>query len=73
MSYGGALNNQGPAYFVGLAVAGYLLISKLLQTDIDVPQQCKDLFLGTPLVGQIILGGLVVDVLAHRIQEGIAI
>jgi len=73
MSYGGALNNQGPAYFAGLAIAGYLLISKLLQTDVDVPEQCKELFLGTPLVGQTILGGLVVDVLAHRIQEGIAI
>lgn len=67
------LNNQGVAYYIGLAVAGFLLLFKLLQTDIDCPEQCKDLFLGTPLVGQIILGGLVVDVLARRIQEGLPI
>lgn len=73
MTYGGMLNNQGPAYYVGLAVAGFMLLYKLLQTDIDRPEQCKDLFLGTPLVGQVILGGLVVDVLARRIQEGIPI
>ena len=67
------LNNQGPAYYAGIAVGGFLLLFKLLQTDIDSPEQCKDLFLGTPLVGQVILGGLVVDVLARRILEGIPV
>lgn len=73
MSYGGILNNQGVAYYVGLAVAGFLLLFKLLQTDIDSPQQCKELFLGTPLVGQVILGGIIVDVVTRRLQNGIPI
>ncbi|KAJ7815981.1 UbiA prenyltransferase family-domain-containing protein [Mycena olivaceomarginata] len=58
LAYGGMLNNQGaPA---------------LLRTDIDVPGECKEFFLLTPRLGQIILGGFVADAVLHRVGEGVA-
>ena len=49
-----------------------MLIRALLQTDVDRPVDCKELFLGTTLVGQIILGGLVTDAVL-RLNDGVAL
>lgn len=71
MSYAGMLNNHGIPYFVGLAIAAALLLPRLLMTKLDQAKDCKNMFLGTTLVGQVILGGLVVDVVLRRVLEGI--
>ncbi|KAJ6544317.1 UbiA prenyltransferase [Mycena capillaripes] len=72
LTYGGVLNNQGIPFFVSVAIAGVMLLTTLSRTDIDVPSDCKDLFLGTPLLGQIILGGFVADAVLYRFVEGVA-
>ncbi|KAJ6579625.1 UbiA prenyltransferase [Mycena vulgaris] len=72
LTYGGMLNGQGTAFYVGVAIAGYILLKSLVVTDINCPEKCKAMFLSTPVVGQIILGGLVVDAVAYRVVEGIA-
>ncbi|KAJ7210642.1 UbiA prenyltransferase [Mycena haematopus] len=69
--YGGSLNGQGVPFYVSVAIAGVMLLTALLGTDIDNPKECKDFFLLTPLLGQIILGGFVADAILHRIVEGI--
>lgn len=71
MAYGGVLNHQGIAYFAALFCASILLLPRLLKTNIDRPEDCRALFLGTPLIGQVILGGLVIDAVAHRLNSGI--
>lgn len=71
MTYGGVLNGQGVPYFAALLCAGILLLPRLLQTNIDRPEDCRALFLGTPLIGQVILGGLVIDAVAHRLNSGV--
>ncbi|KAK7053742.1 mitochondrial 4-hydroxybenzoate polyprenyltransferase [Favolaschia claudopus] len=71
--YGGMLNSQGTPFYVGVAAAGVLLLSTLLHTDIDSPSGCKEFFLLTPLVGEIILGGFVIDAIYHRVVGGIAV
>jgi 4-hydroxybenzoate polyprenyltransferase len=72
LTYGGMLNNQGFPFYASVALASVMLLPALLRTDIDRPSDCKDLFLGTPLLGQIILAGLVADAVFHRFTEGIA-
>ncbi|KAL0945374.1 hypothetical protein HGRIS_000873 [Hohenbuehelia grisea] len=69
--YGGIANGQGWPYFVGVSIAGAMLLVKLAQTNIDNPHDCRDLFLGTVSVGQVILAGLVIDVVAQRLMDGI--
>lgn len=71
MVYGGLLNGQGIPFFVSVAVIGFLLSRSLWHTNIDEPESCKALFLGTPFLGQIILGGLILDAVLHRWIEGI--
>ncbi|KAF9462320.1 UbiA prenyltransferase [Collybia nuda] len=71
MCVGGALNGQGSAFYAAMLAAGALLLPRLLKTDIDKPDDCRALFLGTPLIGQIILGGMLVDAVTHRLQNGI--
>ncbi|KAF8624709.1 hypothetical protein AX17_007040 [Amanita inopinata Kibby_2008] len=71
LAYGGALNNQGAAFFISIGIAGVLLISKLLYTDVDRPEDCRRLFLDTPMIGMIILAGLVVDSVFDRLRTGI--
>ncbi|KAJ7196937.1 UbiA prenyltransferase [Mycena pura] len=73
LTYGGTLNGQGAAFYIGVAVAGGTLFRSLAKTNIDSPETCKDMFLTTPLVGQIILGGFVADAVFHRIIHGIAL
>jgi 4-hydroxybenzoate polyprenyltransferase len=65
------LNSQGILFYASIAIAGGLLLATLMRTDIDCPEECKAMFLSTPLVGQIILVGFVADAVAHRINEGI--
>ncbi|KAJ7867924.1 hypothetical protein B0H14DRAFT_2503982 [Mycena olivaceomarginata] len=65
MVYGGLLNGQGIPFFVSVAVIGFLLSRSLWHTNIDEPESCKALFLGTPFLGQIILGGLILDAVLH--------
>ncbi|KAJ7931816.1 UbiA prenyltransferase [Mycena leptocephala] len=69
--YGGMLNGQGIPFFLSVTVVVFRLLSSLWRTDIDEPESCKALFLGTPLLGQIILGGLCLDAVVHRLKEGI--
>ncbi|KAF7366541.1 4-hydroxybenzoate polyprenyltransferase, mitochondrial [Mycena sanguinolenta] len=68
--YGGILNGQGPFFYTGVASAGVVLLKELLRTDIDRPKECKAFFLTTPLIGQIILGGVVADAVINRYIEG---
>ncbi|KAJ7628579.1 UbiA prenyltransferase [Roridomyces roridus] len=67
LALGGWLNGQGVAFYVSVGVAGCILLPTLLRTDIESPAECRAFFLTTPLVGQIILLGFVVDAIVHRI------
>ncbi|KAJ6473160.1 UbiA prenyltransferase family-domain-containing protein [Mycena sanguinolenta] len=69
--YGGSLNDQGIPFYVSVGIAGILLMIALWRIDIDKPDDCKDFFLLTPLLGQIILCGFVADAALHRLMEGI--
>ncbi|KAF9500005.1 UbiA prenyltransferase [Pleurotus eryngii] len=71
LSYGAFLNGQGAPVYIAIAITSYLLLNRLLQTDIDRPDDCKTLFLGTVAIGQIVLGGFVIDAISHRLLHGI--
>ncbi|KAF9030134.1 UbiA-domain-containing protein [Hymenopellis radicata] len=71
MAYGGWMNGQGFIYYAAVVVATAILLKNLMVTDIDQPKQCMQFFLLTPTVGNIVLGGLVADAVAHRVAEGI--
>ncbi|KAF9030133.1 UbiA prenyltransferase [Hymenopellis radicata] len=71
MAYGGFVNGQGVVYLAAVALATAILLKNLMVTDINQPKQCMNFFLLTPTIGNIILGGLVVDAITHRIAEGI--
>ncbi|KAJ3718843.1 UbiA prenyltransferase [Lentinula raphanica] len=71
LTYGGYLNGHSYPFFAGVLLAAFLLISKLLRTDIDRPADCRDFFLQTPLIGQILVGGFVADAVVARISSGI--
>ncbi|KAF4597056.1 hypothetical protein EYR40_007506 [Pleurotus pulmonarius] len=71
LSYGAFLNGHGAPVYIAIAVTSYLLLNRLLQTDIDRPDDCKALFLGTVAIGQIILGGFIIDAISHRLLNGI--
>ncbi|KAJ7916280.1 UbiA prenyltransferase, partial [Mycena leptocephala] len=70
LTYGGMLNGHGLTFYVGVALAGVVLFRSLVATDVNCPEKCKAMFLSTPFVGQIILGGFVVDAIVHRVVEG---
>ncbi|KAJ7481631.1 UbiA prenyltransferase [Mycena latifolia] len=63
------LNGQGILFYASVVVAGMILVGTLQRTDIDSPTQCKTMFLTTPLIGQIVLLGLVADAVVHRYAE----
>jgi len=71
--YGGYLNGQGVFFYLGVAIAGAILIRKLILTDLDNPNDCKNFFLQTVIVGQVILGGLVLDGIYYRIEKHISL
>jgi 4-hydroxybenzoate polyprenyltransferase len=71
VSYGGFLNGHGLPFFLGVAVAGTLLLRGLMETDIDSPEDCRRMFLGTPRVGQSILIGLIADAVYKRLSAGL--
>ncbi|KAJ3893519.1 UbiA prenyltransferase family [Lentinula edodes] len=73
LSYGGYLNGHSYSFFAGVLLAAGLLLSKLLRSDIDRPADCRDFFLQTPLIGQILVGGFVADAIIGRISSGIAL
>ncbi|KAK1224447.1 hypothetical protein PQX77_012621 [Marasmius sp. AFHP31] len=73
VGYGGFLNNQELPFYIGLACAGIITLRQLLSTDIDDPEQCKMFFLLAPRVGQIILGGLVIDAVYGRFSKQMTI
>jgi 4-hydroxybenzoate polyprenyltransferase len=73
LSYAGFLNGQGFIFYAAVAISSSILFPKLLRTDIDIPNDCKSFFLDTPLVGQVILGGLVLDAVAQRALNGVAL
>ncbi|KAF9451435.1 UbiA prenyltransferase [Macrolepiota fuliginosa MF-IS2] len=60
-AYAGWLNGQGVGFFIALLCAAAMLFSKLITTNIDVPNDCREFFLKTVPIGQVILIGLVVD------------
>jgi 4-hydroxybenzoate polyprenyltransferase len=64
------MNGQGTVFYASVASAGFVLLRGLLQTDINCPAECKTFFLTTPLIGQIILAGFVVDAVIVRHLEG---
>ncbi|KAJ7695847.1 UbiA prenyltransferase [Mycena olivaceomarginata] len=53
------------------AGAGGMLLRALRRTDVDVPGECKEFFLRTPRVGQVVLGGFVADAVLRRVGEGL--
>jgi len=71
LAYAGFANGNGLAFYLSVATASVLLLNRLWRTDIDVPAQCKDLFLGSPTVGRVVLAGLFVDAIVQRITSGI--
>ncbi|KAF9032261.1 hypothetical protein BDZ89DRAFT_1063437, partial [Hymenopellis radicata] len=71
MAWGGYLNGHGAAFYYGVGAATALLLWGLSQVDVDDPEKCMEFFLMTPLVGGIVLGGLVADCVMHRLNEGI--
>ncbi|KDR74734.1 hypothetical protein GALMADRAFT_227148 [Galerina marginata CBS 339.88] len=71
LSHGGLLNRQGGFYFGGLTIAGMLLFARLWRTNVYRPEECRQFFLQTVWIGQIILGGVVLDVVFHRLRNGI--
>ncbi|KAJ4464374.1 UbiA prenyltransferase family [Lentinula aciculospora] len=73
LTYGGHLNGHSYPFFAAVLLAAGLLVSKLLSTDIDRPADCRDFFLQTPLIGQILVGGFVADAVIARISLGIAL
>ncbi|KAJ7506499.1 hypothetical protein B0H11DRAFT_1903865 [Mycena galericulata] len=73
LTFGGMLNDQGIPFYIGVRVAGVMLLTALLRTDVDCPGDCKQIFQGMPGLGQIILSGLVIDAVVHRLKEGIAL
>ncbi|CAK5276425.1 unnamed protein product [Mycena citricolor] len=73
VSYGAFLNGHSWAFFSAMSIAAFLLLNRLWKTDIDVPADCKRLFLDTTLIGNIILLGFVVDSLFYRVSQGLEI
>jgi 4-hydroxybenzoate polyprenyltransferase len=73
LAYGGYLNGHSYPFFAGLLLAEVLLMSKLLRTNVDNPGDCKDFFLQTPLIGQVVLAGFVADAVIARVTNGIAL
>ncbi|KAJ8508741.1 hypothetical protein ONZ45_g9014 [Pleurotus djamor] len=71
LTYGAFLNDHALPVYVAIAISGFMLFNRLLQTDIDRPEDCKRLFLDTVTVGQVILSGFVVDAVASRIMDGV--
>ncbi|KAK0187328.1 UbiA prenyltransferase family-domain-containing protein [Armillaria mellea] len=73
MTWAGYLNKQGIVYYVSVALSAFVLLKELFVTDIDKPRQCMKFFLHTPTIGNLILVGLVVDAVVHRVLEGISL
>ncbi|KAK0471054.1 UbiA prenyltransferase family-domain-containing protein [Armillaria novae-zelandiae] len=71
MSFAGYLNEQGIAFYISVALSAFVLVKGLIVTDIDKPRECMQFFLHTPMIGNLILAGLVVDAVVHRLVEGI--
>lgn len=73
LTYGGWLNGQGIMFYVSVAAAAAMLLPPLWNTDLDNPEHCKNFFLRTPNIGQVILAGLIIDGVSHRIANGVAL
>ncbi|TFK95266.1 UbiA prenyltransferase [Pterulicium gracile] len=73
IAYAGFENGHSITFFASVAIAGTLLMYRLLGTNINSSSDCKRMFLDTPTVGNIILFGLLADVLYHRLSTGIPI
>jgi len=71
VAYGGFLNGQHAMFYIGLIIASAKLMISVRQTNIDLPAECKSMFMETPFIGLIILGGLVSDGLYYRLSSGL--
>jgi 4-hydroxybenzoate polyprenyltransferase len=60
-AWAGWMNGQGTTFYLGLLCGAAMLFSKLEKTNVDVANDCKDFFLKTVPIGQIILAGLIAD------------
>lgn len=65
------MNGNGLAFYASIVCAGFLLLPRLQKTDVDRPEDCRELFLGTPRIGKVILAGLVIDAVTHRLMTGV--
>lgn len=65
------MNGHGLPFYVGVAASGMMLMHSLCTTDLDSPEDCKRMFLGTPRVGRVILFGLVADAVGQRVGKAI--
>ncbi|KAK0493160.1 hypothetical protein EDD18DRAFT_1310716 [Armillaria luteobubalina] len=65
------LNDQGIAFYIAMALSAIGLLKGLIVTDVDKPKECMQFFLHTLTIGNLILAGLVVDAVVHRVIEGI--
>ncbi|KAK7014079.1 Para-hydroxybenzoate--polyprenyltransferase, mitochondrial precursor (PHB:polyprenyltransferase) [Paramarasmius palmivorus] len=69
--YGGHCNHQGISFYVVTTIAGARLLQTLVYTDVDRPNDCKNMFLATPEIGRIILFGFILDAVVNRLINGI--
>ncbi|TFY66483.1 hypothetical protein EVG20_g4600 [Dentipellis fragilis] len=67
----GIKNGHGAQFFFAVALAGWLVLRRLLRTDINRPESCREFFLGMPFISQLGLVGLASDVISHRLFHGI--
>ncbi|KAK0452935.1 uncharacterized protein EV420DRAFT_1697675 [Desarmillaria tabescens] len=73
MAWARYLNEQGVAYYVAVVLSASVLLKVLLVMDIDKRRECMRFFLHTPTFGNLILTGLIVDVVVQRAVEGISL
>lgn len=66
LCYAAYLNNHGSVFYSSLGVSAVMLFRKLWQTDIDTPGSCNAFFQYNVPIAQIILIGLVLDVLVKQ-------
>ncbi|KAA1477973.1 UbiA prenyltransferase [Dentipellis sp. KUC8613] len=71
IGYLGVQNNHGPLLFGSITLAGFLVLRRLSHTDINHPESCKAFFLGMPFISQLVLVGIAVDAVYHRISQSI--
>lgn len=73
MAYSGTLHGLGIFLNTGLILAAGFWIPQLLMTRLNEPLSCRDFFMNSVVVAQLILGGMLFDVIFYRLSNGIAL